>query len=208
MPSWLIKNLVTVIAVGFIALHLAYPNLKVDAITISLIIIAISPWFIQFLKSFEFPGGIKIELKDVIEVAKEIKAPINIQAESDLAAIETVATVEVKPLDQIGVLRSLASTDPNLTLVGLRIEIERRIRELARYFDYAEKMRLSSLITELRKSNALDPKLASALFQVVSLGNQAAHGAQVTREAAEWIAGLAPGLIQELDDVIVEKRKR
>jgi hypothetical protein len=41
----------------------------------------------------------------------------------------------------------------------------------------------------------------------VSLGNQAAHGARVSTEAAEWIGNLAPDLIAELDKIIDQKKK-
>jgi hypothetical protein len=133
LPNWLIKISVTFISLSFAAVHIIWPDLKIDSITVVLLAIALTPWFIQFLKSLELPGGLKIELKDVIKVSAKILPPVTATAISTIA-LETKATVEVKPFDPIKNLLTMAETDPNLTLVGLRIEVERRLREISRIY--------------------------------------------------------------------------
>jgi hypothetical protein len=206
LPNWLIKVSVTLISIAFVAAHLIWPDLKIDSITVVLLAIALAPWVIQYLKSVELPGGLKIELKDVLKVSPNNIPPITAAATSTIE-METKATVEVKSLDPIKNLLAMASTDPNLTLVGLRIEVERRLREISRIYGYGENPRLSPLIYSLRTGGILDPRLASALSNLITLGNQAAHGARVSTEAAEWIGNLAPGLLAELDKIIEQKKK-
>lgn len=208
MPPWLIKVLVSALALGFLATHLIWPDLKVDAISVSLLIISVSPWIIQYLKSLELPGGIKIELKDVMNAVEKIGPQLTAKMDAELPGLEMEAKIEVKPISHLETLRSLARTDPNLTMVGLRIEVERRLRELSESTGVgAPKTPIQPLLYVLRTAGILDPRLTSALSNLIKFGNQAAHGAEVTSDAAEWMAALAPQMLSDLDDAI-KKNKR
>lgn len=63
-------NLQYGITAGALLIALAYlvwPNLSIDAITITLLFIALVPWLSPIFKSLEFPGGWKIEFKEMKE---------------------------------------------------------------------------------------------------------------------------------------------
>jgi hypothetical protein len=50
------------------------PDLKIDAITITLLFIALVPWLSPLFKSLEFPGGWKIEFKEMKEKMETMMA--------------------------------------------------------------------------------------------------------------------------------------
>jgi hypothetical protein len=56
---------ITILALVIALLHLIFPNLKIDAITVTLLLIALVPWLSPLFKSLEFPGGWKIEFQEM-----------------------------------------------------------------------------------------------------------------------------------------------
>lgn len=55
---------ITVVALFVALAHLIWPSLTIDAITVTLLFIALVPWLTPLFKSLEFPGGWKIEFQD------------------------------------------------------------------------------------------------------------------------------------------------
>jgi hypothetical protein len=55
-----------------------------------------------------------------------------------------------------------------------------------------------NILRELEKETILPAPLASGLADLIGLGNQAAHGAPVTREAADWAVRSAPVILEAL----------
>ena len=72
-----LKIAITGVALTAIAAHLIWPDLKIDALTLGLLVLAALPWLIPMVKSAEFPGGWKIEFQDIrdaVRSADEIRA--------------------------------------------------------------------------------------------------------------------------------------
>ena len=185
------QYLISIIALALIIVHLFFPELKIDNITLVLLILGFLPFFFPYLKSLELPGGFKITLKD----AKKIIAKItpgdipnpNVQAE--------VAPI-VSSLDY---LREIAATDPNLALVGFRIEIEKRVRKMAAENKLDSKDSLKQTIKELEASSRIAPGTASGLLELVSLANHAAHGVKVSPDAINWVLDYAPAIFNSIN---------
>ena len=57
----IIQIVITIVSLSFIVGHLIFPSIKIDSITISLLIIAVIPWLFPLFKSLELPGGFKFE---------------------------------------------------------------------------------------------------------------------------------------------------
>lgn len=66
-----IRNTVTLIALALALIHILAPSLTIDHITLALLGFALLPWLAPLVKSFEAPGGWKIELRE--EVKREIE---------------------------------------------------------------------------------------------------------------------------------------
>jgi hypothetical protein len=161
------------------------------------LVLAALPWLLPYLKSMELPGGFKIELKDIKDALDQIR-----EGSEELVHLE-LKEVTPELSKQINLLKEVGGKDPNLMLIGFRIEIEKRILELAKSKGLdVERVPLHSLINELQKKQVLLPPVASGLIEIVLLGNQAAHGAQVSSDAAEWVLDFGVDVLKSLDSLI------
>ena len=52
--------------------RLIWPTIKIDAISLGLIIVAILPWLSSLIESAEFPGGWKIKFRDIQRAGEKI----------------------------------------------------------------------------------------------------------------------------------------
>ena len=115
---------ITGISIVLVIIHLKFPELKIDAISVTLFIIAILPWVSPLFKSIELPGGIKVEFKDLKNAEAKVKKAGLIK--------ETPLRHEAKYS-----FLSVASIDPNLALAGLRIEIEKSLIQICERKQYS-----------------------------------------------------------------------
>ncbi len=203
--SVLIGVAFSLMCAALLFLHLWLPNIKIDAISIALLVLMASPWILPLLKSLELPGGVKIELKDAKAATEKISnLPIELSASVKTSAslTGTITRAERPKLQNESFLSEIASRDPNLALVGFRIELEKRLRGMAKRLDIdSERRSLGFLIRELRQHEILSGNVSAGVSELVALGNQAAHGVPVTREAAEWVLDIGPSILQELDNL-------
>jgi len=96
------------------------------------------------------------------------------------------------------VAEPVPALDPNLQLVGFRIQLETLLRPLAERFDLPANGPLGQLVIGLRNRGVVDAGTASALSDLIALGNQAAHGSEVTPDAGIWAQRQGPLLIEGL----------
>ena len=76
---------VTVLALGAGGAHLIWPTLKIDAITLLLLVIALLPWLGGLLESLELPGGYKVKYRDLAAKVEQ----------TDQRAVEAASTANV-----------------------------------------------------------------------------------------------------------------
>ena len=117
--KWM-RWLITIAAVGVAGAHLVWPNATIDGVTATLLLVALLPWLQPLFKSLQLPGGVKVEFQDLEKVA----------ARADAAGL---LSNPVPPDQQAPYsFQMIATADPNLALAGMRIELERRLVQLAR----------------------------------------------------------------------------
>lgn len=185
------KALISLAALLLVVLHHVFPNVKPDATSLVLVVIGVLPWLTSVIKSLELPGGFKIELADVKSAAEKVKVD------------SSTADQSVASGDSLGLLQQLVSADPNLVLVGIRIELERRLVTLAEAHNLNLRNRSAGILTrELSRRDILDQRTAGGLADLIGLGNRAAHGADVSEDAAEWALQAAPAIYSALDGKI------
>jgi membrane protein implicated in regulation of membrane protease activity len=218
MPGDTIRLSITVAALLVALAHLIFPGVRIDFVTVVLLVVAVLPWVAPIVKSVELPGGFKIQLQDVKEAAKEllrvdtvIQPPTGeIRMEGHApevvpdakARIKFEAEVVIKAEAAVTSLKNVAGTDPNLALVGFRIEIEKRLRELARNKALDPSLPLSAILRELRRRELLPSRVSSALSDLIALGNQAAHGVAVDPRTAEWVFEEGADILVALDRML------
>jgi hypothetical protein len=168
-----------------IAVRLVWPDLKIDAISLGLALVGVLPWLSPLIKSAEIPGLGRIEFQDVKSAAESV---VPEQAEPGRAK---VSAERREP--------EISDEDPNLALVELRIEIEKRLRAIAEAAGIARGLPLQHVTVMLQQTEVLPPAVASGLRDLIELGNQAAHGADVSRAAARFAKYRGPEVLAILD---------
>jgi hypothetical protein len=186
-----LKVLVTVGAIAVLALRIFLPTLRIDAVSLGLIGVALLPWLSPLIKSAKLPGGLEIEFQDVKNAAEKITAG-------------EATTLLVAPSSPTPTYLDIAEQDPNLALVALRIEIEKRLQRLAELADIPRSRSLTTLTRGLEERRILHPDSAGGLRDLISLGNQAAHGAPVGPEVAYSAVEYGPRVLQILDSKIAQ----
>jgi hypothetical protein len=92
--------------------------------------------------------------------------------------------------------------DPNLALVNMRIEIERRLARLAQIYDVRYPAPLSRVVRDLAQRDVLDLRFTEPLMQMIRYGNEAAHGADVELDVANVANKIEPIILAELDFLV------
>lgn len=181
------------ILVGII--HVIFPDLKIDAVLITLIIIAIIPWLEPLIKSVELPGGLKVEFKDLKKLEDEAKKAGLIK-ENSLA--DTTATT--KSTSETDTFIEIAEKNQELALVAFRIEIEKRLRSLAdKYSIESNRFSIVKLIDTLSKNDILTAAEMSSLKDMINTLNHAAHGVEYDQRNANWVIENGPKILDSLD---------
>lgn len=193
-----LKTLRQVVSLGALVLaiiHLIWPSLSIDAITLALIAIAILPWIAPLVKSLELPGGWKVEFKELQKVASR----------ADSAGLLAAAPPKK---EQAFSFQSIAKRDPNLALAGLRIEIEKRLSFLAEAHGLSGRrpMGVGQLLSVLTQADVLTKEERSILADMTNMLNAAVHGATVDVRTADWAIDIGPRLITSLDERIEEAK--
>ncbi len=141
----------------------------------------------------EFPGGWKVEFQDLQKAKNEAdKAGL-------LAPSNTInATPEYS-------FQMIANDDPNLALAGLRIEIEKRLMDLAESNNISVKRQgIGGLMRILSNEGILTQQEYGALADMVGMLNSAVHGATVDKRAVDWALETGPRLLKSLDNKTIQ----
>lgn len=158
-----------------------------------LLAMAVIPWLAPLIKSLELPGGWKVELQEMYQVAARAQNAGLIDSDADA------------PIPEHS-FQLIADRDPNLALAGLRIEIERRLLRLSEQHQIPLRSRgMSQILRELDKRGILTNDQRSVLADLMGLLNSAVHGAKVDQATSTWAMEIAPGLLQSLDKLTEPK---
>jgi hypothetical protein len=181
-----VKIGISLLAFMIAVLHVMRPEMSIDTIVVTLFVIAIFPWLIPLFRSIEFPGGIKVELKDLEMV----------EARADEAGMLKKTKRKVKAY----AFQTVSETDPNLALAGLRIEVEKNLRGIAHKNKIKEKgANLHSLITKLVNNDVVSSEEGIVLQDLTRLLDRAVHGAEVDDDASMWAMTVGIQILEALE---------
>ncbi len=170
---------------------------KPDTVQLILIGLIIVPWLIHWfspiIQAIEVPGVLRIELKELTK---------------QQAAAERAGLLETPAHNPEPVYISMAHSDPNLALAGLRIEIERRLRRIAESYGWGNnRQSISQLIQILGQHSLLTRQELSVIRDLVGTLNMAVHGAEVDPKVVDWVIEVGPGILAALDARMQESSK-
>jgi hypothetical protein len=179
-----LKLVITLVAISLVATHLRFPDLAIDHITLGLLAFAVLPWLSTLFKSIALPGGWKVEFQKIEAAGRQVTAS---SPEVAVAPVELPAYIQTVDLD------------PNLALVGLRIEIEKRLRELAGRLKLNARRPIWALLRDFRIQAVLNDTSVNGLQDLIEAGNAAAHGAKVDPSLSQWSIEQGPQILAVLD---------
>jgi hypothetical protein len=198
---WVISGAATALIIA----HGFFPSFALDVVTIVLLGVAVLPWVTRTVESVELPGGVKISLRDVEKAENKIETSVQTPSHQVEPSQDQATEAMVQGPFQLGtVMRPVKSVDPNLSLVGLRIEIEKRLRLLSNS-DQEDQQPLTRLIRALQQEGVLDINIATGLNELIRLGNSAAHGAVVEPDVAAWANTRGDDILRRLDAAIARR---
>lgn len=174
----------------FLILHTVEPESNVDATTLGLLGLLIAVWCLPLAKSVTLPGGAKIDLRD---------SSLKVAIDSRRSLEVTQPTIRTAGTNLENTWQRLLSSDRNLALAGLRIEIERLLREMGKRTGLSDdRIAMGSLVARLAESGTLSDSEQRLIQSVLSVCNRAVHGANVTPEAAALTADLGDTVVRIL----------
>jgi hypothetical protein len=186
---------ITLVALVVAFIHVLWPDLTIDAVTVFLLVVALLPWLFPLLKSLELPGGWKIEFQELEKARKKVEK----------AGLLSKRGRKRKALSYS--FESILDKDPNLALAGLRIELEKRLVQIAKLNQLdVNRASVGQLLRLLNQKQILTPEESSALADMSGLLNAAVHGADVDKRAADWAIDVGPKVLQGLDEKIEKSR--
>lgn len=190
-PHTGLRLLISAGALGLALTHLVWPHLAIDSATLVLFGIAVVPWLGSIFRSIQFPGGWRVEYRDLQRATQLASA----------AGLMAARTPEVAALEPA--IQRTADYDLNLALAGLRIEIEKRLLALAASRGIAVRDRgIGQVLRSLNQNRVLDDHSRTAIVELTALLNAAVHGATIDPAAAIWVVDAGPRLLAGLDAVI------
>ena len=152
---WL-KVVITTVAVAVIVLRIDHPDLKIYAITLS------ASWSSQFYRGCQSSSRAQSFL-----VAAGGPGFANVRDAGEKVTASLPAPPVAPPQAGQASFLVVAEHDPNLALVGLRIEIEKRVRALARLHNLDERRPLGQLLRELTQRELLPGDTVGGLEELL-----------------------------------------
>ena len=104
--------------------------------------------------------------------------------------------------------RRSGQSDPNLALAGLRIEIEKRLKQLAEKNNIGTSMQgVGRLLQMLSDKELIGYEEKSVLLDMIGMLNSAVHGARIDRKSYAWAMEYGPRILKTLDIRLAQKKQ-
>jgi hypothetical protein len=166
------------------------------------------------LRRAALPGGVSLEFDAELKEAKlastvVLEAPPSEREKQSSAPEIPISLVNARLIERglqpspsgldLDYYRSLSEKDPNLSLAGIRLELEIAARNLAKGFKVAVDSRasLGRLYATLRERGAITAAQAELAQRVIALCNAAVHGHLVSKDQALEVIRIAGVLIDQ-----------
>lgn len=184
------KVIITVICLFIFFVRIIYPDINIDSISVTLLILALVPWFIRYIKSLEINGLGSFEL-----VSEEKKDEIE-------AFAHQIGLEEEEEYNDYTFLK-LRDTDSKLALASLRIEIEGVLNEIIDKYQLDRKRKgIRESVNILSQKNLLNSKEKAIILDIIHILNRAVHSDLKKHELddIDWIMDLGVSLLNSLNN--------
>jgi len=192
-----IAALVSALCLILIVIHAVFQQLTIDSTTIALIIVLLFPWLIPYIKTVKLPGGTELTFKDEVQKLEKLSK----KSALSKITIEGVARPPAPPVEPTR--WNLFRVDPNLALASLRIEIEKKLRQIASQRELrVEGVPLRGILSTLQAKGILASSEFQILTLIIDICNRAVHAEKVDIETASRILEIGESASMYLDSLM------
>ncbi|ALU76588.1 TPA: hypothetical protein LWN96_002739 [Listeria monocytogenes] len=193
------KVTASLIFLALFSIRLWKPEIKIDSLSVILVVLAMAPWLIQYIKSLEINGIGKVDL-----ITKDQKDAIEKNAEE--IGITSNSNEEIKNDYSFYNLRY---EDPKLALAGLRIELESTLTKLMRANNLQNNSSFSgvSKMTHILSKNEIISNGEYVLIRdITGILNSAVHGQLDNYDSQnfDWVFSIGLKLLASLNEKLNE----
>ena len=171
------------------AIVLAFTDTFIHPVSLTalgLLVFAGLPWLIPLarfsswpIKSMKLPGGVEFEFSELKQIGEEAASAGLLKPAEDTYSFQTI-------YDQ----------DPNLAVAGLRIELEKRLREIGKIAGIdVNRTGIGQLVRALDRNGALDRSEVSVIADLMPTLNKAVHADDLDARAFDWAMDVGPQLL-------------
>jgi hypothetical protein len=193
----ILKIIITVTAVGLAAAHIIFPKINIDNVTVILIGMALVPWLEPLFKSVGLPGGISFGFQelDMLDAEAEEAGLITLNNNNN----EAVTLVPKYDFIEI------ADKNPELAPLSLRIEIEKKLRQLATSNNiHTANLSVTGILEQLAQRNLIKLNELTVLKKMLIVLNKATHATANDGRLASWVHNHGPSIINNLEKKIIQ----
>jgi len=187
--------IIFITGIAALVVHGFFPAVfTLDWFSVLILFILSIPFLAPYLKKAKVSGA-EFEFRDEI---RETRMLVQSSAEKAKNSDHNLQQENVQLFEtfKLTSVRELVNDDPTLALAALRIEIERRLRNLISTLSKEDisKFTTFSLTDLIKKVRLLSREQLSALQKILRMCNEAIHGASVSKSQANEIITLAEEL--------------
>jgi hypothetical protein len=190
-----LKIIITITAVGLATVHIIYPKINIDYITVILMGMALIPWVEPLFKSVGLPGGINFRFQDLEILETEAE-------EAGLISLDNYNNESVTLTPKYDFIE-IADKNPELAILSLRIEIEKKLRQLATFNNITTaNLSANGILEQLEQKKILNQNESTVLKKMLPLLNRAAHKTVNDKRLSNWVLEKGPSIINNLEKKI------
>jgi hypothetical protein len=190
----LLKIILTSVALLVATAHIIYPAAKIDMITVSLLAIAIIPWLEPLFKSVTLPGGFQFQFQDLKKLETDARQAGLITPDSNNESLNIA-----EPSSFLEIVKE----NKEMALLTLKIEIEKKLREIAMsHLINTTNLSTASIIDLLKQKNILAENETSVLQNMLSVLSRGATKPENAAQNADWVIENGPSIISNLEKKI------
>lgn len=192
-----LKIIITITAVGLATVHIIFPKINIDNITVILIGMALIPWVEPLFKSVGLPGGISFRFQE-LEILENEAKKAGLITPDDYNNESVTLSPDYEFLE-------IADKNPELALPSLRIEIEKKLRSIATSNKIiTANLSATGILKQFEQKNILNQNESSVLKKMLSFLDKAANETVNKKRLSDWVLENGPSIIKNLEKKIIQ----
>ena len=200
----LVQIIITLGVIIFYIIHYVNPKITLDFTTLVLLTIFLVIWVAPMIK-LELPGNIKMQFHDLEKVTGSLE-DVGLLLPKKKIGEQNIHDGQ-KEMKADNPWHVMTNGDSNLALATLRIETEKKLRQLAAKNNIPiQDANVEELCTQLLNKNIITRPEEAVLLDLIHILNNSVRmeHAGSTDKILQWVNDIGPQLLETLDKKLVQ----